>query len=62
MSARVLAINASTRQLINCAWWQRQGMEMDGPKKLIDGIPDAGQVINPNYPWWVLFFNALNYM
>lgn len=55
MSARVLAINATTRQLINCAWWQRQGLEMEGPKKLIDGIPTAGQLIDPDYPWCVTF-------
>ncbi|KAK9717653.1 Tc5 transposase DNA-binding domain [Popillia japonica] len=52
MSARVLAINASTRQLINCAWWQRQGMEMDGPKKLTESIPETGQAIDPDYPWY----------
>ncbi|GJQ73427.1 GPRMGL2 [Trypoxylus dichotomus] len=52
MSARILAINASTRQLINCAWWQRQGMEMDGPKKLLDGTPEIGHVIDADYPWY----------
>ncbi|KAB0794215.1 hypothetical protein PPYR_13835 [Photinus pyralis] len=52
LSARVLAINASTGQLVNCAWWQRQGLEMGGPRKLTEGIPEVGQRPDPDYPWY----------
>lgn len=54
MSARVLAINGSTGHILNCAWWQRQGLEMGGPRKLIDGGgPEIGHRLNPEYPWYI---------
>ncbi|XP_023313125.1 probable G-protein coupled receptor CG31760 [Anoplophora glabripennis] len=52
LSARVLAINASTGTLVNCAWWQRQGLEMGGPKKIIETGMDAGHRPNTDYPWY----------
>ncbi|KAF5291543.1 hypothetical protein FQR65_LT01856 [Abscondita terminalis] len=52
MSARVLAINASTGQLVNCAWWQRQGLEVGGPRKLTEGIPEVGHRPDSDYPWY----------
>lgn len=52
MSARVLAINGSTGHILNCAWWQRQGLEMGGPRKLLDGGPEIGHRLNPEYPWY----------
>ncbi|XP_022901804.2 probable G-protein coupled receptor CG31760 [Onthophagus taurus] len=52
ISARVLAINSSTRELRNCIWWQRQGLEMGGPTKLKEGIPEIGQKLSSDYPWY----------
>ncbi|XP_017783461.1 PREDICTED: probable G-protein coupled receptor CG31760 [Nicrophorus vespilloides] len=52
VSARVLAINASNGQLANCAWWQRQGLEMGGPRKLTENIPEVGQRPYSEYPWY----------
>lgn len=51
MAARVLAINASTGQLENCAWWQRQGMEVGGPRKVTERLPETGRRLDPEYPW-----------
>lgn len=53
LSARVLAINASTGNLISCAWWQRQGLELSGPKKLVDTGMEQEQKPDSNLPWYV---------
>lgn len=54
-AARVLAINASTGTLLNCAWWQRQGLEVGGPRRLAEGEPEVGQRPDPEYPWCVSY-------
>lgn len=51
MSARVLGINGSTGQVLSCAWWQRQGLEMADPTKYRDGGPVIGQRPDAEYPW-----------
>lgn len=49
--ARVLALNASTGAVLNCAWWQRQGLEMGGPRKRTEDILEVGERPDPEYPW-----------
>lgn len=51
MSARVLQINASTGQVLNCEWRQRQGLEMGNPRKLTECKLLIGQRPDPDYPW-----------
>lgn len=50
MSARVLAINSTTRELVSSDWWQRQGPEMGHPYKLKEGL-EPGEKVDPEYPW-----------
>ncbi|XP_050311439.1 probable G-protein coupled receptor CG31760 isoform X2 [Anthonomus grandis grandis] len=52
LAARVLAINATNGQLINCAWWQKQGLEMGGPKKVPETVMEAGRRPSADYPWY----------
>lgn len=52
LSARVLAMNASTGSLVNSAWWQRQGVEMGGPRKVTETDLELGQRPNTDYPWY----------
>ncbi|XP_060523083.1 probable G-protein coupled receptor CG31760 isoform X2 [Cylas formicarius] len=52
LSARVLALNASTGTLVNCAWWQRQGMEVGGPKKVAETIMEIGHRPSAEFPWY----------
>lgn len=51
LSARVLAMNATTGALLNCAWWQKQGLEMGGPKKVAETIMEVGHRPSTDYPW-----------
>lgn len=51
LAARVLAINSSTWTVLNCAWWQRRGLEVEGPKKLTEGGPEVGERPDASYPW-----------
>lgn len=51
LSARVLAMNATTGTLINSAWWQKQGLEMGGPKKVSDTVMEVGHRPSADYPW-----------
>ncbi|CAG9838711.1 unnamed protein product [Diabrotica balteata] len=51
LSARILAINASTGSLVNCAWWQKQGLDIGGPKKISDTGMEVGNRPNTEYPW-----------
>lgn len=53
LSARVLAINVTTGELQNCAWWRRQAMEMGGPRRLTENTPHIGQRPDAEYPWYV---------
>ncbi|CAH1098498.1 unnamed protein product [Psylliodes chrysocephalus] len=52
LSARILAINASTGSLINCAWWQKQGLDIGEPKKLSETGMEIGHRPNTEYPWY----------
>ncbi|CAG9767118.1 unnamed protein product [Ceutorhynchus assimilis] len=52
LSARVLAMNATTGTLINCAWWQKQGLEMGGPKKVTETVLEVGHRPTTDYPWY----------
>ncbi|KAL3272736.1 hypothetical protein HHI36_014198, partial [Cryptolaemus montrouzieri] len=49
VSARVLAINASSGNLVNTAWWQRQGVELEGPRK-VNEVLESGRRLDPSYP------------
>ncbi|KAK9885371.1 hypothetical protein WA026_010868 [Henosepilachna vigintioctopunctata] len=51
LSARVLAINASSGNLVNTAWWQRQGVELEGPRKIND-VLESGRRLDSSYPWY----------
>lgn len=51
LAVRVLAMNASTGNLVNCAWWQRQGVEMGGPRKFTESDLEIGHRPNSDYPW-----------
>ncbi|XP_045475935.1 probable G-protein coupled receptor CG31760 [Harmonia axyridis] len=51
LSARVLAINASSGYLVNSVWWQRQGVELEGPKK-VNEILENGRRVHSVYPWY----------
>ncbi|KAG5872052.1 hypothetical protein JTB14_021844 [Gonioctena quinquepunctata] len=50
LSARVLAKNATAGSLVNCAWWQRQGLDIGGPRKLDDIGMEIGNRPNTDYP------------
>ncbi|CAH0563492.1 unnamed protein product [Brassicogethes aeneus] len=52
LSARVLAINVTTGNLINYAWWQKQGLELGGPRKLSEVGMDLGHRPNTDFPWF----------
>ncbi|CAH1966741.1 unnamed protein product [Acanthoscelides obtectus] len=52
LAARVLAINASTGVLVNCAWWQRQALDMGGPRKLTENIMEVGRRPSAQFPWY----------
>lgn len=49
ISARVLALNSSNGLLNSCSWWVRTGLE--GPRKLMEGIPKIGSLPDSSYPW-----------
>lgn len=51
LAARVLAINSTTWTVLNCAWWQRKGFEVEGPRKLTEGGPEVGERPDSAYPW-----------
>ncbi|KAJ8983541.1 hypothetical protein NQ317_006586 [Molorchus minor] len=48
-------MNASTGNLLNCAWWQRQGLEIGGPKKILETGMEIGHRPNTEYPWYAYF-------
>ncbi|XP_074027570.1 probable G-protein coupled receptor CG31760 isoform X2 [Leptinotarsa decemlineata] len=52
LSTRVLVINASTGSLVNCAWWQKQGLDIGEPRKITDIGMEVGSRPNSNYPWY----------
>ncbi|XP_076275307.1 putative G-protein coupled receptor CG31760 [Rhynchophorus ferrugineus] len=52
LAARVLAMNASTGLLVYCTWWQRQGLEMGGPKKVKETVMELGQKPSTEFPWY----------
>lgn len=51
ISTRVLTINASTGTIVNSAWWQRKGFEVQGPRKLNEPALEVGEKPDPQYPW-----------
>lgn len=51
LSARVLAINATTGSLVNCAWWHSREYEVGGPKKVIDTGMEQGHQPDSSLPW-----------
>ncbi|XP_056641036.1 probable G-protein coupled receptor CG31760 isoform X2 [Diorhabda sublineata] len=52
LSSRILAINASTGSIVNCAWWQKQISDIGEPKKISDTGMEIGQRPNSEYPWY----------
>lgn len=51
LSARVLAMNATNGALVNYGWWQKQGHEVGGPKKVNENLMEVGHRLNTDFPW-----------
>lgn len=51
LTTRVLALNASSGALVNCAWWQRYGLELNDPRKLAVTAIEQGKPVDSELPW-----------
>ncbi|XP_018324198.1 probable G-protein coupled receptor CG31760 isoform X2 [Agrilus planipennis] len=52
MAVRVLLINSTSGRLESCDWWESQGMEVGGPRRVTDMCPELRRRLQPEYPWY----------